>query len=194
MKKIMSVLLALVISLTLCACGSDAPEATEFQEMPIVTEAPATEPTEPEIIELVIGETYSLPAFDITITGFDFTQKATFPDGEGFNLVPKDGYVTANLYYDVKYTGKTTFYSSYLAPSWLDYNDGYIFNLETFYYYDTGLDAWLNSGEIDPLTPEFSCKACFFVPAEVMNEEANPVVISFDNHNCTFTPRSAANE
>lgn len=181
MKKTISLLLALVMCLSLCACGdgNDASEATEVKEEPIETEAPATESTELESIELVIGETYSLPAFDITITGFDFTEKATFPDGDGFSLVPQNGYVTANLYYDVKYTGKATFFSSNLSPAWLDYNDGYTFNLETFYYYDHGVDAWLNSGDIDPLTPEFSCKACFFVPLEVSENEDAPLFVKF---------------
>ena len=182
MKKAISLLLALVMCLSLCACGggNDTPSTPDTTE---ATQTPTTEateaPTEPETIELVIGETYSFPAFDITITGFDFTQKATFPDGDGFNLVPQDGYVTANLYYDVKYTGKTTFHSSYLSPAWIDYNDGYVFNLETFYYYDSGVDAWLNSGDIDPLTPEFSCKACFFVPLEVSENTDAPLFVTF---------------
>ena len=179
MKKAISLLLALVMCLSLCACGggNDTPEKTE------ATQAPTTEateaPTEPEAIELVIGETYSFPAFDITITGFDFTEKATFPEGGSFSLRPQDGYVTANLYYDVKYTGKATYYSSYLSPAYIDYNDGYMFSLETFYYYDSGVDAWLNSGDIDPLTPEFPCKACFFVPLEVSENTSATLFVKF---------------
>lgn len=187
MKKVIFLLLALVMCLSLCACGgnSNTPETTEATQTPTTeaTQAPTTEateaPTEPETIELVIGETYSFPAFDITITGFDFTEKATFPDGDGFNLLPQNGYVTANLYYDVKYTGKSTYYSSYLSPAFIDYNDGYMFTLETFYYYDSGVDAWLNSGDIDPLTPEFSCKACFFVPLEVSENTDAPLFVKF---------------
>lgn len=188
MKKTISLLLAIVLCLSLCACGGangDTPATTEAAQAPTteevqVTTTEATEaPTEPEPIELVLGETYSLPAFDITITGFDFTQKATFPDGEGFNLLPQNGYVTANLYYDVKYTGKAAYHSSYLSPACIDYNDGYTFTLETFYYYDIGVDAWLNSGDIDPLTPEFSCKACFFVPLEVSENEEAPLFVKF---------------
>ena len=182
MKKAISLLLALVLCLSLCACGggNDAPNTPETTEATQAPTAEATEvSTEPETIELVIGETYSFPAFDITITGFDFTEKATFPDGGSFSLRPQDGYVTANLYYDVKYTGKATYYSSYLSPFYIDYNDGYMFNLETFYYYDSGVDAWLNSGDIDPLTPEFPCKACFFVPLEVSENTDAPLFVKF---------------
>ena len=182
MKKAISLLLALVMCLSLCACGggNDAPNTPETTEATQAPTAEATEvSTEPETIELVIGETYSFPAFDITITGFDFTEKATFPDGGSFSLRPQDGYVTANLYYAVKYTGKATYYSSYLSPFYIDYNDGYMFNLETFYYYDSGVDAWLNSGDIDPLTPEFPCKACFFVPLEVSENTDAPLFVKF---------------
>ena len=80
----------------------------------------------------------------------------------------------------MKYTGKTTYYSSYLSPLSIDYNDGYIFGLETFYYFDTGVEAWLNSGDIDPLSPAFSCKACFFVPLEVKDNEEAPLFVKFN--------------
>ena len=181
MKKTISLLLALVMCLSLCACGggsSDSSETTEATHAPTAEETEAL--AEPEAIELVLGETYSLPLFDITITGFDFTEKATFPEGGSFCLRPQDGYVTANLYYDVNYTGKAKFYSTGFSPALIDYNDGYTFYLETFYYYDTGVDAWLNSGDIDPLCPEFSCKACFFVPLEVSENKDAPLFVKFN--------------
>lgn len=181
MKKTKSLILALMMCLSLCACGgNEKPETNEDVETTIETEALATEPSEPEAIELMLGETYTLPLFDITITGFDFTEKATFPEGGSFSLKPQDGYVTANLYYDVNYTGKTKLYSTGFSPALIDYNDGYTFYLETFYYYDTGVDAWLNSGDIDPLCPEFSCKACFFVPLEVSENTDAPLLVKFN--------------
>ena len=150
------------------------------------------EDAKPNYIELKLGETYSIPdSVDITITKFDFSQKATSPDSDGINLIPSSSdYVCANLYYDVKYTGKTKTYSDYFKPSHLDYDNGYTFDLETFYYYDNKVKSWLNSGDIEPLTPEFSCKACFFVPKEVENNKDKPVVIIFDRYGCTFSPRT----
>ena len=184
MKKAISLLLALVLCLSLCACGDSNDTSkennSEASTMAPVAEPTETEPTESGTIELVLGETYSLPLFDITITGFDFTEKATFPEGGSFSLRPQNGYVTANLYYNVNYTGKTQFFSSGFSPAFIDYNDGYIFNLETFYYYDSGVDAWLNSGDIDPLCPEFSCKACFFVPLEVSENTDAPLFVKFN--------------
>lgn len=183
MKKAICLFLALALCAVLGACGAkEAPEVDKIQDFVVGMDVPETEvmeATEQEKIQLEIGDTYSFPAFDITITGFDFSEKASFPDGEGHNLLPQKGYVTANLYYDIKYTGKTTMHSSFISPNWLDYNDGYSFDITTFYYYDNGVEAWLNSGDIDPLTPEFSCKACFFVPEEVKNEEGNPLFIDF---------------
>lgn len=180
MKKITSLLLTLIMCLSLCACGGN--ETTDTNE---TTETSVEETA--DNIELVLNETYSMPLFDITITGFDFTDKASDPSGDGPNILPKNGYVCANLYYDVKYTGKSTIDSSYLEPLLLDYNDGYTFLRERFYYYDAAFDAWLNSGDIDPLTDEFSCKACFFVPEEVRDNEEAPIFIDFEGY--TFSPR-----
>ena len=51
-----------------------------------------------------------------------------------------------------------------------------------------------SSSSIQPLTPEFSCKACFFVPKEVENEKGNALSIMFmnfdeDNTQIYFSPR-----
>ena len=178
MRRTIALALALLICLYLCACGSrNIAEITNIEETSIVTEETISEP---DSIELVLGETYSLPLFDVTITGFDFTEKATFPEGGSFTVTPKAGYVTANLYYDVKYTAKAALDSSWLTPGFLYYDDGYSFILEKFYYYDASFDSWLNSGTIDPLTPEFPCKACFFVPVEVSENAEASLYIQFD--------------
>jgi len=104
---------------------------------------------------------------------------ATSPDTDDPSFQPRDGYVTANLYYNVKYTGKAACSSSYLSPLYIDYNDGYMFNLERFYYYVSGIDAWINIGDVDPLTPEFPCKACFYVPLEVSENTDAPLFVKF---------------
>ena len=180
MKKVLALVLALVLVLSLAACGGSGEKKEDTAD-----KTEATESEDQGYKEIKIGETYSVPDFaDITITKFDFSEEATSPDSDGINLRPNDGYVCANIYYDVKYIGKSKADSSEFKPGWLDYNDGYVFNLETFYYYNTGIDSWLNLGEIDPLSPEFSCKACFFVPVEVKNNEGNPLCIGFDSWEC----------
>lgn len=157
MKRAISFILAVMMCLSLCACGGGGSKTSE----------------------LVLDETCSISAYDITVTGFDFTEKATFPDGGGYNLQPRAGYVTANLYFDVKYNGKTTTFSSNFSPDVIDYNDGFEFELEEFYFYDSGIHAWLNMGEIEPLTPKFSCKASFFVPLEVKENTSAPLFVKF---------------
>ena len=79
MKRAISFILAVMMCLSLCACGGGGSKTSE----------------------LVLDETCSISAYDITVTGFDFTEKATFPDGGGYNLQPRAGYVTANLYSDI---------------------------------------------------------------------------------------------
>ena len=157
-----------------CACGGNTEKEPNDE-----TKTPTIEAEVPETDALVIGETYFMPEFDITITGFDFSQKATFPDGDGFNLVPQKGYVTANIYYNIKYKGKVTTYEGVFKPNWIVYDDGYKFKLEKFYYYDTGVDSWLNAGDVDPLSPEFPCKACFFVPDEVETNTEKTLLVEF---------------
>ena len=83
MKKTISLLLALVMCLSLCACGSkDDPskvnEASKTAETSQETEPPK-ETEAPEAVNLVLGETASFENFEITVTNFDFTAKAENP-------------------------------------------------------------------------------------------------------------------
>lgn len=196
MKKLLALALAAALALSLAACGggggtgdtstpsgdngdttsADTPSGGEESEKPGDTSTD-------EDNQLVVGETYSTSLFDITITGFDFSDKAENPNGDN-HLRPNDGYVTANLYYTIKYTGKTKASDTMFAPSALRYGDGYVFNRTEYWFYVETLDGWLNiSDGIQPLTPEFPCKACFFVPEEVETEKGMPLSIDFLNHN-----------
>lgn len=211
MKKLLALMLAAALALSLVACGggggtgdNDPPSTpssgsggTTSTDMPSSggeeSENPSDAPAD-DGTQLVIGETYSTPTFDITITGFDFSEKAINPNGDN-HIRPSDGNVTANLYYTIKYTGKGQAHETMFAPSALLYGDGYTFNLTKYWFYDEGVDGWLNgsSNGIQPLTPEFPCKACFFVPEEVENEKGNSLSIEFLNYNpdkpLSFSPR-----
>lgn len=208
MKKYLALILAAALALSLMACsggGGDAANTPAGDGDTASTETPSTEtpgggeesaaPSEPaanENIQLVAGETYSTTLFDITITGFDFSEKAENPNGDN-HFRPGDGYVTANLYYTIKYTGKAKTDGTIFAPSALFYGDGYTFNIEKFWFYKESSNGWLNSGDVQPLTPEFPCKACFFVPKEVESEKGNKLFIDFLNydpdHPMRFSPR-----
>ena len=111
MKKRMALLLsaALMLSLTACGGGTESEEADGSGS----TSSSATESTNGM---LVVGEPYATGAFDITVTGFDFTEQAENPNGDG-DLVPGDGYITANVYYTVKYTGKAAASGTLFQPA-----------------------------------------------------------------------------
>lgn len=72
MKKTISLLLALVLCLSLCACGGNNTPATEA---PVETTQPPTTaaPTEPPIPRLQLGETASTNLVDFTLINAQFT-------------------------------------------------------------------------------------------------------------------------
>lgn len=74
MKKAISLLLALVLCLSLCACGggNDTPETTAPST---TTESPTSEPapTEPAVPRLNLGETASTNLIDFTLLNADLT-------------------------------------------------------------------------------------------------------------------------
>lgn len=189
MKKRMALLLsaALMLSLTACGGGTEPKEADSSGSTSSTASSSATESANGM---LVVGEPYATGAFDITVTGFDFTEQAENPNGDG-DLVPGDGYITANVYYTVKYTGKAAASGTLFQPAVLNYGDGYHFNLTKYWFYKESSNGWLNSGDVQPLAPEFPCKACFFVPEEVMTEKGNALSISFLNSEpeLVYSPR-----
>ena len=185
MKKAISLLLALVLCLSLCACGGntekETPTETSAPEQTTQPTQAETEPTVPEAKDLILGETYSFGDYDITITNFDFTAKAENPEkGKGGNLIPSSGKTVANIYFNVKYNGKSAIsYPSFFCQ--VVYGDGYTFNSERVWYYANDVDAWLNVGKIEPLTPEFGNVVSFFVPEEVRDNQENTLSVFFYN-------------
>lgn len=185
MKKLLCLLLALALLPALAACGSD--ETPESAGDPVSSagassaadaSSPDEEPEAPEENVLELNQTVTVGEFEITVTGFDYTEKALSPDGQGSNLIPKDGYVSANVYFNTKYNGKNAITAPYIGAV-INYGDGYNFSPERMWYYDQGYDTWLNSGEIDPLTPAFDCVYSFFVPFEVRDQEDAPLQVTF---------------
>ena len=86
MKKFLALLLAVVMVLSLAACGSEAPapaptEAPAEQPAETPAEQPAEEPTAEPVEEYTGPDTYSMiEAFDITSLDYLFTNKASNGD------------------------------------------------------------------------------------------------------------------
>ena len=86
MKKFLALLLAVVMVLSLAACGSEAPapaptEAPAEQPAETPAEQPAEEPTAEPVEEYTGPDTYSMiEAFDITSLDYLFTNKSSNGD------------------------------------------------------------------------------------------------------------------
>lgn len=155
MKKLFSLLLVFAMILSLCACDRKGEDVT-----------------------LVFNEKTTISDYEITITDFFFSDKAYHPEKSDGAIVPNDGYTCANISFLAKYNGKTKSNFPFFGAQ-IDYNNGYTFETERQWFYDTSINAWLNSGEIEPLTPEFSCQYSFFVPNEVKENKENPLNVIF---------------
>jgi|GEM_PF-1923139 hypothetical protein len=177
MKKVITILLAAVLTLSLVACGS----GNGNTDAPTPSSTPAQEAIpESENIVLQLNETVTIGDYELTVTGINFTDSALDPSKDGSiegSFAPQDGYTCLNIYFIVKYNGKTKIMFPYFANWGVDYNNGFIFESEREWFYDGGVKAWLNFGEIQPLTPAFDCMYSFFVPLEVRDNQDAPLNI-----------------
>ncbi len=128
MKKALALLLALVVSLSLIACGgrNDTPKQD-------TTEPPTT--IEPESLMFKVGETVHGKTGNVTVTSVEFVDK--IENGLFFNMwspgneqsyqdvTAEDGYSIVKISYRFEYTAKSSG-DMCLAFS-LDYDNGYIF-------------------------------------------------------------------
>lgn len=123
MKKAISLLLALVMCLSLCACGggNDTPETTEAS---------------PKSSELKVGDTATGQLFDITIQSVEAIDKiengfvwhmwspaeqTTYQD-----ITAEEGYTIVKITYSYTYKGKEK--GEFGFEISLDYDDGYAFD------------------------------------------------------------------
>ena len=172
--------------LSMAACGGNTtPSENTTTPSGGDSMTPSSTPTlestpESENVILKLNETVTLGDYEFTVTGIDFTDSALDPSKDGSiedSLNPRDGYTCINIYFQAKYNGKTKIMFPYFANWGVDYNDGFIFESEREWFYDAGIKAWLNFGEIQPLTPVFDCIYSFFVPLEVRDNQDAPLNI-----------------
>lgn len=128
MKKYIAALLALVMCLSLCACG----EENDYPKQD-TTETPTT--IEAESLMLKVGETAHGKSGDVTITSVDFVDK--IENGLLFNMwspgkeqsyqdvTAEEGYSIVKISYNFEYTSKSSGYMNLTFS--LDYDNGYIF-------------------------------------------------------------------
>ena len=167
MKKTLSLILALVLCLGLCACGGGEKETTPSETtVPEATVPPTTE--KPQKIELYLNEAITLGDYEFTITDVEFvksysTSLSHYSTGDGYYYIKVD--------YLVKNISKTTKWTPIKCLT-VDYDDGYIFEIFKSYrdvaQYDGGAE---NPAEMAPLSGSVDCRAYIPVPEEVYTSE-----------------------
>ena len=169
MKKALSLILALVMCLSLCACGSGS--ETIYN----------------------IGDTVKTDMVEIQLTKVVYDYQ--YPSPYEF-LHPPAGKAFIQVSFNIKNIGKTTIETlpakdgektSILDSLWLDYNNGYIFMISK--------EGITNSlGEIsrgflfiesyefplEPLSSALDCHPVFCVPSEVLTNKAAPLHFSIN--------------
>ena len=185
MKKALSLLLALVMCLSLCACGGDKTNETSNKASNETT----TPPTE-EVIQNKIGDAVSTDIVEVILT--NVTYEARFND-----VTPKDGYSFVVIEFSMKNVGKNDLKhfpsvnggSSVIPGSivWVDYNDGYTFAFDDVVgkdgqNYDDSCFDFPNTyiSDLKPLSDAVAFKIAICVPNEVVENTAAPLAIKFN--------------
>lgn len=141
MKKTISLILALMLCLSLCACADETvttdTQGTQGTQQENETSAP-TEDETPEETIYQIGDTASGEMFDFTLESVEYVEgiehgryNNTYSvTGEGVSYhdaIPEEGYSMIKIDLSVDYHGKEKKEVSLLSALTLDYDDGYEF-------------------------------------------------------------------
>lgn len=197
MKKTISLLLALALCLSLCACGGEDP-ATEAPatEAP-ATEAPTTVATEPAPVIYNLGDVIETELFKITpgFTGYAY-ELNNVCDENYLTLEGITGSKDSNPYY-VGDEGKTQMYGDILVEyigseksdvsltvtMSVDYDNGYIFQGDDISAsHCITPDDWTSYGAMvfEPLSAETTriYRYCVKVPTQVEENKDKPLLVT----------------
>ena len=218
MKRIISILLAALMMVLLCACGGEKAPAADADTGVTAPETDASEggdsitdgltagaeenetEAEPEKVELIVGQTQSFEKFDITIIGIEYTDDFdTRVDGL-WNYGASEGNVYLNVYYTVKYNAKEAITTTDLLPTQLNFDDGYLYcanAINRYFYYNPTSDEWHQASDrVDGMSPELTYVVGIDVPVAVMNEKDKSLVLEFNivGEEFTYTSRPYSDE
>ena len=201
MKKLISLLLAAVMVLSLCACGSPKPQkksldeltAEDFQaaaEQLMGEEAETQAPTETEQKVYKLGETITMmdDMIELTINSISFTDDpyAIKADSSFYGYKPSEEKTC--LFFDatLEYKGNlkqtfTWFDSAYFTDIMkVDYNDGYEFERKNGGFYDSN-DNYSSMAQFEALSDNRTRTwiEVFEVPKVVETDTASPLLLKF---------------
>lgn len=201
MKRIISLLLAAVMVVSLCACGSSKPQkksldeltAEDFQaaaEQLMGEEAETQAPTETEQKVYKLGETITMmdDMIELTINSISFTDDpyAIKADSSFYGYKPSEEKTC--LFFDatLEYKGNlkqtfTWFDSAYFTDIMkVDYNDGYEFERKNGGFYDSN-DNYSSMAQFEALSDNRTRTwiEVFEVPKVVETDTASPLLLKF---------------
>lgn len=201
MKRIISLLLAAVMVLSLCACGSSKPQkksldeltAEDFQaaaEQLMGEEAETQAPTETEQKVYKLGETITMmdDMIEFTVNSISFTDDpyAIKADSSFYGYKPSEGKTC--LFFDatLEFKGNlkqtfTWFDSAYFTDIMkVDYNDGYEFERKNGGFYDSN-DNFSSMAQFEALSDNRTRTwiEVFEVPKVVETDTASPLLLKF---------------
>lgn len=201
MKRIISLLLAVVMVLSLCACGSSKPQkksldeltAEDFQaaaEQLMGEEAETQAPTEAEQKVYKLGETITMmdDMIELTVNSISFTDDpyAIKADSSFYGYKPSEGKTC--LFFDatLEFKGNlkqtfTWFNSAYFTDIMkVDYNDGYEFERKNGGFYDSN-DNFSSMAQFEALSDNRTRTwiTVFEVPKVVETDTASPLLLKF---------------
>lgn len=201
MKRIISLLLAAVMVLSLCACGSSKPQkksldeltAEDFQaaaEQLMGEEAEMQAPTEAEQKVYQLGETITMmdDMIEFTVNSISFTDDpyAIKADSSFYGYKPSEGKTC--LFFDatLEFKGNlkqtfTWFDSAYFTDiTKVDYNDGYEFERKNGGFYDSN-DNYASMAQFEALSDNRTRTwiEVFEVPKVVETDTASPLLLKF---------------
>lgn len=154
MKKILALILTVVLSFTLCACGGNSSNNIIY-----------------------LDETITVGDYEITITDTEFVDNWN-PNGDSEKFC-SNGNVHFVVHYTVKNVGKSKVTVPYRMIK-LIYNNDYEFKEESglgytyCYSFDTHSFVF-NETELPPLSQAKPCQTCIEVPIEVRDNNDSPL-------------------
>lgn len=191
MKKLTALLVAIVLCLSLCACGggnTDVPAdktTASVDKNDISTEKAYS-----------LGDTITTDIIEFSLTRVEFSDQlkyATFSTGEqpdtGYMLpttepqsnktfVANEGYTFLSYSYSLRYTGKEEIEVETAMGISADYNDGYTFEIWSDAYMWSEYISIKGYTKLRPLDPQGEGRGCMKVPEEVSTNSVAPLKIN----------------
>lgn len=159
MKKTLSLIMALVMCLSLCACGTKN----------------NSEPSALTVFE--IGTAASTDQCEITVSSCNFEEQWRFSD----TVVHYEDKCFIVIKFFVRNVGKTNLNLGDVNPV-VNYNDGYEFKADFFEYKGNSYSSaflYSNTGSLEPLSEGKLMTAAIIVPKEVAENTSASLLINF---------------